>query len=267
MILIEQDKIKQVVKNAFTYMKENNLDFLPESYLEAFCKQAKLLNLDIDECNWFHRWSSKFDLNVKKELNNYPIKNKDDFITALVAILNNNFKSDYSIKVLEKALKVLKDQNIIDINPKLPLEIIDKKLTNFIANDFNELFNLVKPPSDLLTPNDIALKAKLIGDGYALICDICCFNDIKKEFGLEALEKLFNAFYRILLNSVDLNASIGVYKEDSIIILLPKCGFEMADTYSQEIKHTIENSKFVYENRNIDIKIHIDILSIKDLKI
>ena len=49
-------------------MKENNLDFLPESYLNAFCKQAKLLNLEVDECNWFGRWSDKFDSYIKKEI-------------------------------------------------------------------------------------------------------------------------------------------------------------------------------------------------------
>lgn len=265
--MIEQDKIKQAIKNAFLYMKENNLDFLPESYLNAFCKQAKLLNLEVDECNWFSRWSDKFDSYIKKELNNYPIKNKDDFINALSSIINDksNFNNTYP-KVLKKALKILKNQNIINLDSNLPLESVDKELTDFILNDSNHLFNLVHL-KNLLLPNDIALKAKMIDSGYALICDICCFENIKEDFGIEALEKLFNAFYRILLDSIDTNASIGIYGDSAVVILLPKCTFKVANSYLQNIINTIEKSKFVYENIYIDINIHIDLLPIKDLKI
>lgn len=265
--LTDQDKIKQVVKNAFIYMKDNNLDFSPESYLEAFCKQAKLFNLNSNECNWYSRWSNKFDSNIKKELNNYPIKNRDDFINTLSSIINSqsSLNSTYCMNVLEKALKVLKNQKIIDIDPKLPLESIDKKLTDLLISNSNHLFNLMHS-TGLLTKNDISSKAHLI-DGYALICDICCFDSIKEQFGLEALEKLFNAFYRILLNSVDSSASIGVYEDSSIVILLPKCSIEMATKYSKDIEQAIKNSKFIYENRDIDIEIHLDLLPIKDLKL
>lgn len=265
--MAEQDKIKQVIKNAFLYMKENNLSFLPESYLDAFCKQAKLLNLKIDECNWFSIWSDKFDSYIKKELNNYPIKNKDDFINALSSIINNksSFKDDYP-HVLKKALKILKNQNILDLDSNLPLESIDRELRNFILSDSNHLFNLVHL-NNLLSPNDIALKAKMCDSGYALICNICCFENIKEDFGIEALEKLFNAFYGILLNSIDIDVSVGIYEDSAIVILLPKCTLEAADSYLQSINNNIKNSKFVYENRDIDINIHIDLLPIKDLKI
>ncbi len=266
--MTEQDKLKQVIKNSFIYMKDNNLDFSPESYLEAFCKQAKLLNLDSDECEWFNRWSNKFESHIKKELCNHPIKNKDDFINILSSIINTKTSLDdnYCIKILEKALRILKSKNIIDINPKLTLEAIDKKLTDFINGDSNDLFNFVHS-SNLLTRNNILLKAHSFNDGYVLICDICCFDSIRDQFGLEALEKLLNAFYRILLNTMDSDVSIGIYGEYSIIILLPNYDIDMARLCSKNIQDAINNSKFVYENRDVDISINIDLLHIKDLKI
>ena len=239
--MVEQDKIKQAIKNAFLDMKENNLSFLPESYLSAFCKQAKLLNLKIDECDWFNIWSDKFDVYIKKELNNYPIKNKDDFINALSTIINNKSNAKYdSLKVLKKALKILKNKNILDLDSNLPLESIDKELTKFILSDSNNLFNLVHL-DNLLSPNDVSLKAKMYDSGYALICNICCFENIKENFGIDALEKLFNAFYRILLNSIDTNSSIGIYEDSAIVILLPNYTINTAESCLQNIKNNIYN--------------------------
>ena len=49
--------------------------------------------------------------------------------------------------------------------------------------------------------------------------------------------------------------------------MLPKCSIEMATKYSKDIEQAIKNSKFIYENRDIDIEIHLDLLPIKDLKL
>lgn len=273
------DKIKQIIKNTFLYLKNNNLDFTPESYTKVFCAQAKLLNIDFDECNWFHSWVNKFDVSIKKELNNYPIKTKSDFINVLANICHNKakFNNEEALKTLQKALKILYQQNILDIDSNSPLSIINAKLQEILEsssinleNNKNnkKISNIIIPKLQSLLSKE-ELKATLdsfLKDDFVLICDICCFDKIRLEFGVDALNKLFDAFYKILLENAIDGEIIGIYDESSIMIIPPKYDLQKATIYANKIKTIINKSAFMYKNQNIDIKIDIEIIKIKDLK-
>ncbi|RAX54268.1 hypothetical protein CCY99_04455 [Helicobacter sp. 16-1353] len=266
------DKIKQIVKNTFIYIKTNHLELTPESYTKVFCTQARLLNIDIDECNWFHLWINKFDASIKKEINNYPIKTKDDFINVLSNICNNNTKSTNTIKTLDKALKILHNNNIIDIDIHSPLALIDTKLSKILENldknklDSNKISTKFKPTS-LLSKMELQLALeKRHKDDFVLVCDICCFDEIRLRFGSDALNKLFDAFYNILLDNALDGEIIGIYNETSIIIAPMEYNLAKAKIYADKIKAIIDKSAFIYKNQDINIKIDINIVQIKELK-
>lgn len=270
------DKIKQIIKNTFLYLKNNNLDFTPESYTKVFCAQAKLLNIDFDECNWFHSWVNKFDTSIKKELNNYPIKTKSDFINVVANICHNKakFNNEETLKILQKALKILYQQNILDIDGNAPLSIINAKLQEILESSSINLENnkkisniIIPKPQSLLSKEELkATLDRFLKDDFVLICDICCFDKIRLEFGIDALNKLFDAFYKILLDNAIDGEIIGIYDESSIMIIPPKYDLQKATIYADKIKTTINKSAFMYKNQNIDIKIDIEIIKIKDLK-
>lgn len=264
--------IKQIFRNTFIYIKNNNLEFSIESYFEIFCSQAKLLNINFDECSWFNTWINRFDDKIKKELNNYPIKNRDDFINILSKIINTKlidsslrFEESSTKNILDKALILLKQNNILDIDVNLSLKNIDLELTKLIDKNNNFDFFAVKPPMLLDKPEFYEILKNSNKEDCILIFDICYFDIIKKNLEKDSAVKLFNAFYKILIDNCVEDCIIGIYSKNSISIIPPKFNLEESEIYANKIQDAINKSIFMYKNQKINIKINIQIMKIKDL--
>lgn len=268
--------LEKVVRSAFAYLKAHNLPLNPESYFEAFCKEAKKLGVSMDECAWFYDWIGKFDPIIRKELNNYPIKTKSEFIAILANICNHHIKSTNSdIKlVLEKALRILATRGIVEINIEDSLESIDNKLSALLPSVAPQIPRDSAPRRELanlsrILPNDMkswqAIKPQIAHNSehfYALVCDICCFDEVEKNFGLDALTKLFRAFLGILRQTFS-DKIISVHNNNAIIIAT--YDLPAAKSALKRLKTTINRNEFVYKNDIIHIDIDIAIRQIRDL--
>lgn len=286
--------LKMLVKQTLVYLKTHNIAPTPESYFEVFCMLAKQFNINTSSCAWFYEWLDKFNPIIKKELNNYPIKTQNDFINVLSAICNNHIKSNALdlTRILNKSLRVLKEYNLIDTNEGDTLEVIDEKLSKILANnqiaeskvcafkdtnettsktctkDINEATHKTSKDSTWILPSmPFWSETDMVNfdkETYVLLCDICCFEDIRVEFGNDGLEKLFNVLLQILRDSTH-NEIIGYYNRHSIIISLPQYTLQEVILCVEKIQSVVDKSEFVYKGKAIQIAINIQIKQIKDL--
>ncbi|WP_115545260.1 hypothetical protein [Helicobacter sp. MIT 14-3879] len=242
------EKIKLAIKNAIININYN-VDFTPEYFLQILCKELKALGLEFDECQWYNLWSSKFNEDIRKELNNYPIKTRNDFINTLSHIYKNKLESQSSDtnKILQKALKLLRESNLIDVDEKTPLNIIDSKL--------NQLLNSSSKLSSSIL-NIEALKFKKLDDD-ALLYEIDEY--IVLNLPDEALRRLCKALYEILISEGKDN--VLIYGKNSILVI-PNNTIEISMKLLDSI---LETKTFIYKNQKIHLKVNVKKLKIKDL--
>lgn len=131
-------EIKTAIKNTLLHFSEHNLDFNPQSFLDILCVECRNMGVRFNECDWFSAWSGRFEGMIKKELQNSPIKTRDDFIDKIAQICNHKREllemsdKNTATKTLQKALALLKARGIIDFSANLPLNAIDSKLSTLL---------------------------------------------------------------------------------------------------------------------------------------
>jgi diguanylate cyclase (GGDEF)-like protein len=80
--------INQIIKKALERLKNENKLLTPEAYGEAFCKEAKLAGLLIEECNQAEKYLNSLNKEFQVELKQYRIKTAQELIRYLISKLN-----------------------------------------------------------------------------------------------------------------------------------------------------------------------------------
>lgn len=292
------NKIKQAIRNAFIYINDNNIEFTPETFFQAICAESKNLGLNFEDCNWFNIWSSKFDDFIKEEINNYPIKNRNDFINTLSHIYNKRLRecSPDTFRILQKAINFLNKNNLTNFDSKTPLNIMDLELSKLLMENSNSIPKIEsniessvdskesdKIPTKLSDDtiesiNSFVKQTKLLNEDELkniinklnfetniLICEIMYFEKIKLEYGNEASERLFKAFYNILIKNILPNDIIGIYNESSIMIITKDTTQNSVLKYLETFRNTINSSVFMYKDKQVRINTQFQVKQIKDL--
>lgn len=234
------DTIKIAIRNAFLYLYDNNITFSPEVFFQALCKESKTLGMNFEDCEWYDIWSAKFSDEIKKELNNYPIKTRNDFINTLASIIKHrlDYQNNDIHKILQKALKALKDANIIDYDTNTPLAMIDSKLDKINISSSN--ISNTKERSD-----------------EVVLCSI--IDKLDSTLNKKALEKLLNALCEFL--KAQTSDKVSLHKNSSILIIP-----NTSPSHSIGLlRHILETKTFIYKSKPIHIELDFKILRLKDL--
>lgn len=257
------DLVKKAIKNSFMRMIEQKINFSPEVFCEILSEESNALGISNNA--WFASWSAQFSPQIKKELNNYPIKNKNDFIKSLASILHNNDTQSAAL-VLNKAILVLKKNNIIKASNLIAIE---KELDSILASKINVESSVHKRLSKLLLNTKILsqseLKSRLEGlpgEHFILLCEMLDFEGVYHKLGEAMLKKLFFAFYNLLESNIK-NEIIGIYN-NGIMIVGGDYGAILA--YLDSIRGMIKQNIFIYQKQKIDVEMRFFIKQIKDLR-
>lgn len=259
-------KIKKAAHKAFSYIKDNKLDFTPESYEKAFCEQAKILGFSFEECDWFGAWCARFEGALRRELYNYPIKTKDDFIAVVARFSAESEPQGDALRALDKALKILKKKNIANIAPGLPISAIDAQLGAILREDSAQ--DSQKDSKKLL--DKMQLK-NVVADCYAadfgLLCSIKEASEIRQKLGLEAFNKLFSAFYGIILQNAAPSDTVGVYDENTIALIPQNGNAKKAQATAARVQEAVAKSTFIYAEQKISVSIEARLVKLGDLRL
>ena len=80
--------INGIIKKAVERLKAENKLLTPEFYAEAFCKEAKLAGMLIEECNQADRYINTLNKEFQIELKQYRLKTSQELIRYLISKLN-----------------------------------------------------------------------------------------------------------------------------------------------------------------------------------
>lgn len=85
--------IQTIIKKAVKRLELEGKLLTPDYYAEAFCKEATLAKMNIEDCSHVEKFSQSLNPEFKKELKQYRIKSMAEFTRFLVSRLNRTNQS------------------------------------------------------------------------------------------------------------------------------------------------------------------------------
>ena len=286
-------EIKTAIKNTLLHFSDNNLDFNPQNFLDILCAECRNMGVKFSECDWFSAWSGRFEGAIKKELQNSPIKTRDDFIDKIAQICNHKRESieladkSNATKTLQKALTLLKAHKIIDFNANLPLNAIDSKLSALLESNkslestkSNESTKSAESNKSLESHESTELRESTeshkkishflahLGAQHIKIDKnqkilLCKFSEqtFIKTLDSHAHSRLLHSFCALLLNNLSSQNVIGIYK--NAVAIFSK---ERIDALKSEIEKILEIHTFMLHNKPLRLKIDFVVVKFGELQ-
>jgi len=80
--------IQTIIAKAVKRLKLEGKLLTPDFYAEAFCKEAKKANMQIEDCQHLTKFNVMLNKDLQKDLKNYNIKTMHEFVRFLISKLN-----------------------------------------------------------------------------------------------------------------------------------------------------------------------------------
>ncbi|SFV50633.1 FIG00469765: hypothetical protein [hydrothermal vent metagenome] len=152
-------QINKIIKLAIKRLEREGKILTPDFYAEAFCKEAKLAGVKIDDCSHVQKMLQTLNPDLKKELRNYRIQTLTELTRFLIAKLNRTNKTHCSelleaqsalnsailkaiskLHNIEAKLLAKKSLELLRSNPtKAELEYFKQLWDNFV-NSYDDTF-------------------------------------------------------------------------------------------------------------------------------
>jgi diguanylate cyclase (GGDEF)-like protein len=96
--------INGIIKKAIERLKDENKLLTPEYYTEAFCKEAKLAGMIIEECNQVDKYAKTLNNEFQVELKQYRLKTTQELMRYLISKLNRMNPTNCAELLIENQL-------------------------------------------------------------------------------------------------------------------------------------------------------------------
>lgn len=96
--------INGIIKKAIERLKDENKLLTPEYYAEAFCKEAKLAGMIIEECNQVDKYTKTLNNEFQVELKLYRLKTTQELMRYLISKLNRMNPTNCAELLIENQL-------------------------------------------------------------------------------------------------------------------------------------------------------------------
>jgi len=138
--------IQTIIKKAIKRLELEGKLLTPDYYAEAFCKEAKIAKMNVEDCFNVEKLTTSLNPEFKKELNQYRIKTMAELIRFLVARLNrtnqsfcsNNLESQilFTKRVLQ-VVELLHNKEATDL-AKLSFKMLSENPNTAIIDQFRQ---------------------------------------------------------------------------------------------------------------------------------
>ncbi|WP_373069364.1 diguanylate cyclase [Sulfurimonas sp.] len=155
--------IQTIIKNAIKRLENEGKLLTPDFYAEAFCKEASLAKMSVEDCSHVEKYKSSLNKDFQKELEQYRIKTMSEFVRFLIGKLNRTNQSvcseslEAQILFTKRLLQVVselhnkeasslakKSITLIDSNPSVAqVEQFRQLWTNFITTYDNSFLQKI----------------------------------------------------------------------------------------------------------------------------
>ena len=142
-------QINKIIKLAIKRLEREGKMLTPDFYAEAFCKEAKLAGVKVDDCSHVEKMLDTLSPELKKEIKNYRIQTLAELTRYLIAKLNRTNKSqcaeqldaqsELNISIL-RAIAKLHNQEARELAKK-SLELLKKAPSKAELEYFKQLWD------------------------------------------------------------------------------------------------------------------------------
>jgi diguanylate cyclase (GGDEF)-like protein len=80
--------IQTIINNAIKRLKREGKHLTPDFYAEAFCKEATLAKMKVEDCSQVEKFTKLLGKDLQKDLKNYRIQTMNEFVRFLISKLN-----------------------------------------------------------------------------------------------------------------------------------------------------------------------------------
>jgi len=251
--------IQSIINSALKRLKLEGKLLTPDSYAEAFCKEAQKANMNVEDCNHIDKFTSSLNKEFQKDIKNYRIKTMHEFVRLLIAKLNRTNPT--------QASKTIESQGLL---AKRVLQVVEslhnKEAAELAKNTIEMLESATKAEQidefrqrwvNFLTTYDDTFLEKLKA------CGSLDTNDLKKS-----IESLRCSSDPLVSNDIDLE------KISKLLIssFVPSIASSVNDTIA-ELSSKIRNNPELLESVSIEkeiksaisLRIALDKESVKEM--
>ncbi|HIC44314.1 MAG TPA: GGDEF domain-containing protein, partial [Sulfurimonas sp.] len=157
--------INQIIKRTFERLKKENKQVTPDFYKEAFCKEARVAGILVEDCNQVSKFTNKLEKSLQDELKQYRVQTLNELVTYLVAKLNRSNPTESNAQnaalntLLKRILKTIasmhnaqlsalstKSIKDLELVTNVPgLEMIKDNWVDFVTSYDDSFLDLLKP--------------------------------------------------------------------------------------------------------------------------
>ncbi len=80
--------IQTIINNAIKRIKRENKLLTPDFYAEAFCKEATLAKMNVEDCNHLQKFKEMLNKDLQKDMKNYRINTLSEMMRFLISKIN-----------------------------------------------------------------------------------------------------------------------------------------------------------------------------------
>jgi diguanylate cyclase len=125
--------IQSIIKNSIKRLELENKLQTPDSYSEAFCKEAKKAGFKVEDCSHVEKFTASLNKEFQEELKKYNIKNMSELSRFLISKLNRTNPSHCS--------NLLEAQNSFTKKIIQTIEVLHNKEAGELAKKSLELIS------------------------------------------------------------------------------------------------------------------------------
>jgi len=235
--------IQAIINNTLIRLKKEGKLLTPDFYSEAFCKEAKKVGMDVEDCNKLDTYKHSLSKEFQKDLKNYNIKTINELIRFLIAKLNRTNPTQLTqmiesqtllTKRILQVITVLHNKEAADL-ARNSLEILELGAQTEQLNNFRQRW------VNFLTNYDDTFLLKLKGLG-----------DIdSKDLQKSVASILQHSSQNSLVESVD---SLEKVSQLLIASFIPSIASSVNDTI-EGLSNKIRKNPAILENVSIEKEI------------
>ncbi|QFR49775.1 diguanylate cyclase [Sulfurimonas lithotrophica] len=155
--------IQNIISKAIKRLEVEGKLLTPDFYAEAFCKEATIANMNVEDCSHLEKYTSTLNKEFQKELQQYRIKTMSELTRFLVARLNRTNQSvcsetlEAQMLFTKRVLQVVSELHnkeasdlaakslvLLDSNPNIAqIEQFRQLWTNFITSYDNSFLQKI----------------------------------------------------------------------------------------------------------------------------
>ena len=123
---------KKLINKAIKRIQAEGSPFTPDAYREAFCKEAKLAGVAVQDCMGVEKFIPTLSKDLQKQIKEYRLKTTDELVRFLITQLNQT-KSQYSEKKVKKLAHLFANALTPSIASK-EHQVLQKTMTKLTTN-------------------------------------------------------------------------------------------------------------------------------------